>query len=218
MFGAGDLSVPMLVHATDVEWGTPARAIVAPGDLTYGLARAAQSAADPEGKSAGPAAHQQPAAGVRSTIAQGEYAVAADQHSATGAQGEHATAGTADQYSAASAEGQHATAGAADPETTYWEHLGVTVGKENPVYNSRRIAFLSDRDGNVNIYTVNERGGDLQQITRNEVDEIALVWGADGRIVFESRPTGRSILYIAERDGAQRALSAGSAPASQPNW
>ena len=38
-----------LVHATDLAWGTAARAVVAPDNLAYGLARAAQSAADPDG-------------------------------------------------------------------------------------------------------------------------------------------------------------------------
>ena len=39
-----------VVQATDLEWGTRRRAVVAPANLSYGLARAAQSAADPEGE------------------------------------------------------------------------------------------------------------------------------------------------------------------------
>ena len=42
-------SLGLLINTTDTDWGTTRRAVVAPANLTYGLARAAQSAADPDG-------------------------------------------------------------------------------------------------------------------------------------------------------------------------
>ncbi|MEX2599825.1 MAG: hypothetical protein WD533_09245 [Dehalococcoidia bacterium] len=84
--------------------------------------------------------------------------------------------------------------------------------------DSRRVGFLSERDGNTNIYTVSERGTDLQSITQSNVDELGFAYGPDGRIVFESAPDGSSNIFLAERDGSQRDLTDGSAPASQPDW
>ncbi|MEX2431674.1 MAG: hypothetical protein WD645_07130 [Dehalococcoidia bacterium] len=83
--------------------------------------------------------------------------------------------------------------------------------------DGRRIAFLSNREGNVDVYIISERGSDLRQVTRNTVDEVAVVWGPDGRIVFESQPTGQSALFIMDQDDTQRQLAAGQSP-SQPAW
>ena len=84
--------------------------------------------------------------------------------------------------------------------------------------DGRRIAFLSDRGESLDILTVSDGGEDLRELTRNDIAEVAVRWGADGRIVFESQPLGLSALFIVEADGTQQQLTHGTASASQPDW
>jgi len=84
--------------------------------------------------------------------------------------------------------------------------------------NSKRVAFISDRNGNRDIFTVSDKGEDLQTLTRNQVEELDLVWGSSGEIVFESRPAGRSELFVTSTDGDQSRLSVGDTAASSPAW
>lgn len=89
-----------------------------------------------------------------------------------------------------------------------------------PVWSpdSKRIAFLSDRSGNVDILTVKAGGGDLQVLTRNDVEELGADWGPDGRIVFSSEPAGKPDLFVTTLDGVQAQLTTGGSPATQPHW
>ncbi len=82
----------------------------------------------------------------------------------------------------------------------------------------QRIVFLSDRAGGVDIFSVSKKGEDLRALTRNDFDELAVSWGPDGRIVFESRPTGESDLFVMDADGNQHQISSGSRPSTQPDW
>ena len=84
--------------------------------------------------------------------------------------------------------------------------------------DGKRIVFLSDRASGVDILTVSSKGEDLKVLTRNEVDEIAVHWGPDGRIVFESQPAGKSELFVMDSAGNQLKLSSGERPSTQPDW
>ncbi len=84
--------------------------------------------------------------------------------------------------------------------------------------DGKRIVFLSDRHESLDILTVSDRGEDLRELTRNDIPEVAVRWGSDGRIVFESQPAGRSVLFIMNADGTQQQLIAGVLPRSQPDW
>lgn len=84
--------------------------------------------------------------------------------------------------------------------------------------NNSRITFLSDRNGNVDIYTVTPTGEDVRMLTRNEVDETSVRWGADGRLVFASSSTGVSHLFIINTDGTQYQVTTGGSPATLPDW
>jgi Tol biopolymer transport system component len=44
-----------------------------------------------------------------------------------------------------------------------------------------RVAFTSDRDGDLEIYTMNQSGSSLRQLTSNEIDDFAPNWSPDGK-------------------------------------
>lgn len=68
---------------------------------------------------------------------------------------------------------------------------------------SFRIAFISDRDGNNEIYVVNSDGSDLQRLTLNEADDRAFSWSPDGsRIAFCSARDGDKEVYVMNADGS----------------
>jgi Tol biopolymer transport system component len=84
--------------------------------------------------------------------------------------------------------------------------------------DSKRLAFISDRNDSWDIFTVSDKGEDLKTLTRNQVEELDLVWGPTGKLVFESRPAGKSELFVTTTDGTQNRLSVGDIAASQPAW
>jgi len=68
-----------------------------------------------------------------------------------------------------------------------------------------KIAFSSDRDGNWEIYVIDDYGGNPRNLTRNPADDRHPSWSPDGkRIVFQSnREDGRNWqLYIMNADGS----------------
>ncbi len=84
--------------------------------------------------------------------------------------------------------------------------------------NSKRVAFISDRGESRDIFTVSDKGEELQALTKNQIDEIDLVWGPTGKMVFESRPSGKSELFVTTVESVQNRLSVGDTAASQPDW
>jgi Tol biopolymer transport system component len=84
--------------------------------------------------------------------------------------------------------------------------------------DSKRVAFISDRNDSRDIFTVSDQGEGVQSLTRNQVEELSLVWGPTGRLVFESRPSGKSELFVTTMNGVQNRLSVGDVAASQPDW
>jgi Tol biopolymer transport system component len=84
--------------------------------------------------------------------------------------------------------------------------------------DSKRVAFISDRNDSRDIFTVSDKGEDILTLTRNQVEELHLVWGPTGKLVFESRPSGKSELFVTTTGGAQNRLSVGDVAASQPDW
>ena len=78
-----------------------------------------------------------------------------------------------------------------------------------------RIAFISDRSGNADVYTIAPDGSGITKITQNAVDELSVAWGPEGSLVFPSGPENQTSLFIAEA-GAQKQLT--GAPATFPDW
>lgn len=70
---------------------------------------------------------------------------------------------------------------------------------ERPVWSpdGTKIAFISDRDGNNEIYLMDADGENQRRVTFNEWDDKNPSWSPDGRsIVFESKRGGAINLYI----------------------
>jgi TolB protein len=64
------------------------------------------------------------------------------------------------------------------------------------------IAFISNRDGNDEIYVTSPDGLCVRNITQNQADDWGPVWSGDRRIAFMSLRDGNWNIYVAHPDGA----------------
>jgi len=74
----------------------------------------------------------------------------------------------------------------------------------SPIWSpdGQKILFLSDRDGNLEIYVVNEDGKGIKNLTKNKATDYNPVWSPDGsQIVFTSERDGNPELYVMNSDG-----------------
>ena len=68
-----------------------------------------------------------------------------------------------------------------------------------------RIAFMSQRDGNWEIYSVNVDGSDLRRLTEDHGQDGLPDWSPDGRsIAFVSSRTGRWSIWVMNADGTNQ--------------
>lgn len=64
------------------------------------------------------------------------------------------------------------------------------------------IAFVSDRDGNEEIYKVRLDGAQIVRLTDNPASDAGPSWSPDGtRLAFHSNRSGRNQLYVMDADG-----------------
>ena len=92
-----------------------------------------------------------------------------------------------------------------------------------------RIAFMSDRDGNWEIYVMDADGGNQRRLTNNPSRDISPSWSPDGkRIAFESDRDGHpdvipgwftSEIYVMDNDGGnQQKLTNNPSRDTSPSW
>ncbi len=71
-------------------------------------------------------------------------------------------------------------------------------------YLTGRIAFISFRDGNADIYVMDADGHNETQLTFNPNDDHSPTWSSDGsRIAFVSKGVGYGDIYVINADGTQ---------------
>src|SRR5215211_5681384 len=73
-----------------------------------------------------------------------------------------------------------------------------------------RIAFQSDRDGDLDIYTISpkgelgKRGKRARKLTSNQTHDYAPNWSPDGKkIAFTSQRDGNAEIYVMNADGSK---------------
>ena len=82
------------------------------------------------------------------------------------------------------------------------------------------IAFVSDRDGDFEIYVMDADGGNLRRVTNDGGDDTNPTWSPDGQwIAFASDRDGDFEIYIVQPNGSGlRQLTSNTANDSDPAW
>ena len=83
--------------------------------------------------------------------------------------------------------------------------------------DGKHIAFISDRDGNQEVYVMNIDGTDQTRLTYNEVADWDICWSPDSsKLIFSSDTEEYLELYTIDKDGTS--LKKFIANGSQPAW
>ena len=92
----------------------------------------------------------------------------------------------------------------------------------SPVWSpdSKRIAFLSTRDGNAEIYVMQADASEQKRLTKSDADESQISWSPSGRqILFVSERDGNPEVYVTDVDGTdQTRLTFNNVIDDQPIW
>jgi Tol biopolymer transport system component len=82
-----------------------------------------------------------------------------------------------------------------------------------------KIAFVSLRDGNAEIYVITRAGGEVN-ITNDPDEDVDPAWSPDGKeIAWSSKREGTYNIYVANADGsAMKRLTASDAADLSPRW
>jgi Tol biopolymer transport system component len=89
--------------------------------------------------------------------------------------------------------------------------------------DGRKLAFVSERDGNAEIYVMNADGSEQENLTRQPASDSHPSWSPDARkLAFVSRRDGNSEIYVMNADGSglrnlTRTPSADRDPAWSPD-
>jgi len=101
------------------------------------------------------------------------------------------------------------------------EDSGSALG-EFPMWSpdGTKIAFHSDRDGNLEIYVINADGSGFTRLTNNEAEDNYPTWSPDGEeIVFHSDRDGNNEIYVINADGTNLGnLTNNPANDTTPSW
>lgn len=106
------------------------------------------------------------------------------------------------------------------PPTATWTPLLAPTPSPTSTPVVGRIAFVSTRDGNSEIYVMNPDGSDQKRLTNNVFDDLAPAWSPDRKkIAFVSGRDGNYEIYVMNADGSNQ-VRLTSDPASDwyPTW
>src|SRR5215216_18390 len=72
-------------------------------------------------------------------------------------------------------------------------------------YAQERIAFQSNRDGNIEVYVMNTDGSDQTRLTYSSADDFNPEFSPDGsRIAFSTSRDGNAEIYVMNADGTHQ--------------
>jgi Tol biopolymer transport system component len=79
------------------------------------------------------------------------------------------------------------------------------AGDTAPAAYGNRVAFMSDRGGSWEVYSIDLDGSDLVQLTNNRANDGLPTWSPDGQtIAFVSDEGGAWAVWAIDSDGANR--------------
>ncbi|MCX6022029.1 MAG: hypothetical protein NTZ05_09935, partial [Chloroflexi bacterium] len=86
--------------------------------------------------------------------------------------------------------------------------------------DSKQIAFVSDRDGNLEIYAMNADGTNQRRLTNEAAKDYSPAWSPDGKqILFVSERKGDREIYVMNADGGSPTnLTDNNSLDDSPNW
>lgn len=86
--------------------------------------------------------------------------------------------------------------------------------------DGNRIAFVSERDGNAEVYVADARTGEVRRVTRSRRADRRPAWAPGGRqLVWQSGRPGEADLVVARADGGgRRPLVLGPGDDVEPAW
>ncbi len=97
--------------------------------------------------------------------------------------------------------------------------------KSDPVHpvevpGNTRVAFVSDRSGSADIYSMDPYGNNLSKLTSGEYNNTNPAWSPDGtELAFTTDRDGNSQIYVMKANGTQQEnLSNGPSDDNQPSW
>ena len=100
--------------------------------------------------------------------------------------------------------------------------LGSCIEPSEPLLRQAepRIVFVSTRDGNEEIYTMNSDGTNQTRITNNNALDTHPIWSPDGEfIVFQSNRSGNNDVWVMNPDGSGlRNLTNDPSSDGNPSW
>ncbi len=93
------------------------------------------------------------------------------------------------------------------------------VRNNYPVPETGKIVFVSDRDGNDEIYSMNYDGSGVTRLTDNTAQDGSPDWSPDGsKIAFSSNLTGDFEIYVMNSDGSGLVQVTTLGDCFQPQW
>ena len=86
--------------------------------------------------------------------------------------------------------------------------------------NSKSLAFVSTRNGNPEIYTMQADGAEQKRLTSNNADDVSPVWSPDGKqLAFVTHLYGSADILVMNADGSeQRRLTKNGGDDIMPDW
>ena len=98
---------------------------------------------------------------------------------------------------------------------------GGNDGPTGPSFATSKIAFVSDRDGNREIYVMDADGPNQVRLTNNARFDSAPSWSPDGSKIafYQSREEGNFEIYVMDADGSNQVRLTNSRSRDRhPSW